>query len=1712
MNDNANLQRLISLDQEIGIELDALRQNINALPQDTEISRDIYLDIVHRFRYLQSLFDNAAKILNGVKLSQDTPNLGQVMETKEHINEQYGAFTSLRRLFERTYSKNAEFDEELERVPVDDEQNPSVAEEPVPETPEIDEMLPEEDGSFVEDTASEDAASEDEKDEKKNQNRNRQQRLTREGYEAEQASQKEIARRQTEYAEQLRRQEERRQTEAAAVEDTQRLERKRQDEFQAQQDKRLEEENLQQEDARRASAQQVSLSGGTSSEKPSDSGARPYDSYEESRSISDSSERPLSQAAAPAYETRRETPESNSQPAPFEGQRVQRVLTDADKRNQQRRDEEERLDKEQKQSELEAKRVQTLHDYTESQARSLAFRQEEKNHLDFSGKDSPVTGEQPKQPQDGSGFDYSVIGTSLSNDPHAEHPREKSSLTQSASPTQQKSAERSPTYRIRYPKEQYSDNTIPGTFQYTPSGVVPSSPLRVINLPNVVHDNNKVLDSLQAAYQKTPDTTVMSQAYLTAMKINIEAASLEAIKAKGTEQEAKAQEYYLSQRKAFDRLKEDIRNGQVQFSNPSTPYSEKILHSQKETPALLHSSYTPDGVVSQGVDGGELRNSTSFRSLQNPRQNQIYTAENPLVVNPAYEKELKSQYERIHNVMNRNVVSTKARGHAPVVSSNMREEMLNISANYLGFQYAKQAGAVVVSKDSELKSPASDSNMWRDHLKVYRNAASPQGSDLFARAGSFDPDKPKTTQTQERTANVFNRSVKLKNKGRLGWYVKQSYLTAQRGSNMLYSSTAGKLYYLMQTEDEGSVNALRGIEEGRRTAATALAVGSAVHHRRPVNSRGSIVHAEREELRRFRDLAKLDTKQLNQKVGHLSARKMAIERDIELLKGKQNLTDKEKARLRSFQEKHKKVSKDLKQATRLRDLRLEKSIEAQLMRELENEKKTPFVTRKQVQEKMSEITRAREAAMAEKYGKYTRGTDRSLKKAIKELSTEKATFGKEISAIRRKGSLSAEDRKKLSELLGKRRATNAELRKLLGLQKDRKILSAWQKVGTKIQMDIVQNANGLHRGLSGLTNILFKPLREGADVGAQGLATAAQYAANPYVHMFVKTTWKTSMRLSGFVYRKTGAKKLVNASAKIVSTGAKATATAAANSKVGMAVKTGVSGAQAGLKTATQWVKDKTPVKVKTAVKKGAKLGKEALEFPTKVKTGIFNPVYKAYQEFQKWLAQTWVGRVYGSIRHGFQVIGSVLSFIGGILAKIALLGLLFFVVVGLLSVAAVGGGAAASTVIMAPYEKDDKIDLSRYTEIIQEKQDAFDEEITKLSQDGDYDDCVIQYTNPDVRDNTREMLSMMAVRMMQNLDLDEQPEVGDYLRSLYDDSHKYVTEERFYFCNDSSNKEYTSRNALDAVAPFYTEDKSEGCMKNDVCDGHHRCTGHNICDGHYEDDWEKPIYDEVTGEKTGYEQKYYEHSDIDDPDCNHYHTEILHEDDDPDCTQYEEYTHEDNDPECTNSHEEYYCPGHARLYIKITIHDFDEIFYADTSGGEWDVWTKEENVEWCKNIYDQEWEDLYTDYTITGITFGGGLSEEEKKALLAMLDGIEGLTANQRKVAEVTMNSGAYGIDAIHGLCQSWVANVFMTAGQSPRWSATTAYSAFSKCHISTSRDDLPAVCTVYGTSNSAAGHVGIYINGLVYDNIGGVDVSSFDEWAASYNYVGWGFNNWSF
>ena len=538
-----------------------------------------------------------------------------------------------------------------------------------------------------------------------------------------------------------------------------------------------------------------------------------------------------------------------------------------------------------------------------------------------------------------------------------------------------------------------------------------------------------------------------------------------------------------------------------------------------------------------------------------------------------------------------------------------------------------------------------------------------------------------------------------------------------------------------------------------------------------------------------------------------------------------------------------------------------------------------------------------------------------------------------------------------------------------------------------------------------------------------------------------------------------------------------------------------------------------TPSFVKTGVAKGAK-GKM---------------LFKNFaQRTQKRMAESTLGRgvsaIYRNVSKFTSAITRGLSILKGFLVKGALFLLgaivIFGLIIGIVEVIA----SAASSIIMGTDEEDGKIDLTPYVEIINDLEDEFDTSIKLLETYGSYDNVYINYVT-DTMDNTKEMLSMLAVRTNQDLSKSN-PLVKQYLTSLYHDSHTYVTSEDEYECSGCD----TYIEEVDVIDPetgqVVLDAQSGRPVKEEIeveyCPGHvdlfidisilgfdaifgadsmgNLLTGDAVAGGlignatitYYCIEPYPHICNDGTADTTATGTKPMPGRTIAvDPSRIPLGSHVI--------IDGHEYIAEDTGGAIDSLDIDIVVATHAEALRKGTRKNVP-VYWAVRDGegikdtGKWNGWTKD-NIDWCKMIYQQDWSDLYTGLGVEG--FAPALDDKELQAV------IDGLPANLSETRRNIIQSGLSGIGRIRynwggkptgpglsglpatGLdCSGFVSWAYMTAGV-PRqnWygGGTGAINSSSSMkQISKSQlkpGDLGFKHVGGSASSSNANHVGIYV-----------------------------------
>lgn len=347
------------------------------------------------------------------------------------------------------------------------------------------------------------------------------------------------------------------------------------------------------------------------------------------------------------------------------------------------------------------------------------------------------------------------------------------------------------------------------------------------------------------------------------------------------------------------------------------------------------------------------------------------------------------------------------------------------------------------------------------------------------------------------------------------------------------------------------------------------------------------------------------------------------------------------------------------------------------------------------------------------------------------------------------------------------------------------------------------------------------------------------------------------------------------------------------------------------------------------------------------------------------------------------------------ILPPVVILSLFVIIISGMVSI-------VSSTIIASPTTSaNGKIDLAPYIDIITRQRNQFESEIDELKFCNSYDHIYVDYYG--VTDNTREMLSMMAVYCEQSLDLlQERNNIERYLIRLFRNSNYYTKRTRSYTCS-----------------------------------------------GDYKDDGGNWI-----------------------------------------------------------------CTGHTDLYLSIYTLSFNTLstapkaksIYEDPAAS--DFWTADK-IEWCQNIYDMDWSDLYAG--IDGLTYNG-IFDTDLSGVVGDRIGSDAVIAVAQYEYNLYHNSSGgdkywrwYGFDSWVNWCAcfvSWVADSASTHGAPyPKFASCSAGISWFATHGQWARPGdytpVPADLVFFDwDGDGAPDHVGIVesvSNGKIQTIEGNTDSGAF-------------------
>lgn len=1250
-----------SLKKSIDEEMLSLSRSISDL-DDKDLSYQDYLRISKQSDHIQNLFDQISIVYKDLELTQANPELYQLLEANQKLNDSYGQFHRLRSSFLHRYSKDNDNREEVEHS---QSQNVSAEEDEPSEEPleefEEEESLPEEEEEY------------DPEAEKKAQRKERHEKL----------------------ADEAKKREKRRQDEQRRFEEQRRVD-----------DQRRYEEQLREEQAhRREEAARLGLN------------VRPDQQY-----------------------------------------------ADVELYHERLRQEEQR--------ELEQQRVtDRIREENEAMRR---------------------TRERIEQSDRYESFGHSHIDMSMEGIGHR-----KDDLS----------------YEQSYPQVQSSSFTP----QYlTPSGISSIVSSKGPDWSTV--DNNEKLYSNLLSNQTGSEPLAVSAAFETQMRFNIERARMAYLDVQGTDAAPAAVHEYIQQRNAFSEYQNALKQGSFYVSETSVkPYASDFnKHSQSNQNSYGNSSVvtslTPTGTVSEMfVNGFSTGNRYEF---MNPglRYRPAFTVNNPMVVSEKYEQAITSQMEQAKVALSSVVANGDAKA-SPVDSQQLKM----YTDAYLAFQSAKRAGTVVVSStDKALDVP--DYVSWQQIRQAQTSRFSAQNAP-FAVSGQPKGANPNFTSkktVEETVANIFNQGSHLKQQSVVSMYGGIIGNRLEGYSHAAMSSLGRGVYGIAQS---GENNALRTMEQGRYYITTAAGVVMALGSSAPTSSLAHrVAHASTREFRLFGTNSLLSnseisshvnnglrmTRELDVKISDIE-KKLApmnakMEQYLQAHPGSRKLDGLDKFsqreyeqltnHLRQLRENRKTVGNSLTMHSKLQQLRHESQIESKLINQLKGDKGLPK-SPKALQEAAGKISKQVSLDLDKKYGALARVTDKSLAKEIALMKQQGSDLKKQIQLLQAKGSaLTSSERKLLIQLKGESKALGVKLSRFVGLSKDRADLLLMNKKLEKIISSAYKNRQRLTGGINILQSFMVRALQTGADSGTDGLGSmlsiSYRLSSNRYVRILVKEAYRGAIAAS-----KLGMKAAVN----LISPGSAEAISQAINiAKIGVKAKVGVAknaaksaiktGVKAGVRTASKGISSVVPDGIKTGVKSGIR---SATSIGKKV-SGRFRRLRNGIAKIRNRFASSWVGRSISAASRSAAAISealkAALSAAKTFLLKALAIGFGVFLLIALLSVAftALGGGAGSAVIAAPNSDESGKVDLSAYVEIILKEEQAFQAKIDKLASDKSYDNVYVNYANS--VNNTKNILSMMAVRFDQDVNLDTNLNVAEYLKTLYQDSHIYSTSVRKYNCS----------------------------------------------------------------------------------------------------------------------------------------------------------------------------------------------------------------------------------------------------------------------------------------------------------------------------------------
>ena len=962
-------------------------------------------------------------------------------------------------------------------------------------------------------------------------------------------------------------------------------------------------------------------------------------------------------------------------------------------------------------------------------------------------------------------------------------------------------------------------------------------------------------------------------------------------------------------------------------------------------------------------------------------------------------------------------------------------------------------------------------------------------------------------------------------------------------------------------------DALIGLAKGTYYVSTAAGVGSALLRSNPaasldrasrtVTSAQLAAHSN-DAIRRRREL-KSQIQVTQQALSQLSSKppdKRTAAKQAQL-----------RADLSAMRQEKLRLDRQIPRNQQVNRFRHERTLDREIMESLRPDGKKVPSSPKRVNQLSQQMLKEKRSSLEKKYGTLAGQTAQQINLGIQQLTRQGKEVKMQIHALEAKGSaLTQAERNLLLELKSKSKGIGSQVTALTGARNGKEDLAYIEgKLGSVLSR-AQKRRQRIVGGAMLLRNFALRPLDE--DTDTQGLRYGIDFVSSRRNRRILTGAAKLPYR---------AVKKTVLTVTPDPVKESVRDFSADVSNRFRMVKQQQMRKVRRGAKQALGQVSTvivhATPQPIQSAVNHGVRGYRKVRSTYGAVKVGIQNKAFQA----KVWFTNTPLGRLMTWQQILNEQVAAVFKAAAAFAKSASLwfgLGVLVLILLaGILSGVAGTMTASSSSLILSPAESTSgKINLAPYSQVIRSEMTRFNGEIANImsryENNDAYDNVTMQYSGQS--NNSRELLSMMAVRMGQALDMEENPAVKSYLVSLYRASHSYEVAEHRYTC-EGCKERLVQKVEIDPV----TGQPTIQLKKELYCPGHTDVTitvttvafdaifdaddyrgGGDGWEGWTEEAiaWCKLIYD-MDWEELYEGVEIAQNVNIGGVAASAHELEIWNFLMDLTGNAYGAaglmgnlYAESGLSP--TNLQDSYEGPlGYDdQSYTNAVDNGTYQNFVDDQAGyglAQWTYSTRKQALLTLAKRRGTSIGSLDTQLEYLARELDGGSiladlrnassvreasdivmirfenpadqSERAKELRASYCEyyynkmtlgiGAEGsLTQKQIDVITIAMNSASYGIPANPGYCQQWAAYVYAKAGL-PIDSSCCAYHSGVKYGVSDDWNAIPPGAAVYGYSGSQYGHVGIYVgNGLVYHNVGGVAIDSLADWVKIYKGFAWG------